>query len=64
MQTHAPTHTQTHSQAKEEGELLRTLKQKDVFRTVHSGRETKKGSSMTLHSGHPRVTSGLMDTPI
>lgn len=36
-------------QAEEEEGLLRTFKQKDIFRKVLLSRETKKGSDMTLH---------------
>lgn len=42
------TYTQN-CQAKEEGELLRFFKQKDIFRKVLLSGETKKGSDMMLH---------------
>lgn len=50
VQTHADTHTHTQRcQAKEEGGLLRTFKQKDIFRKVLLSEETKGGSDMTSH---------------
>lgn len=64
MFKHVNTHRHTQCcQAKEEGWLLRTIKQKVVFRTVHLSRETKRGSTMTLQWGNLRVTGGVMDTP-
>lgn len=42
---------------------MRTIKQKVVFRMVHLSRETKRGSTVTLHRGNLRVTGGVMDTP-
>lgn len=56
------TNVQTHKHtAKQRRKEVWTIKQKDIFRTEHLSRETKRGSGMMSYL---RVTSGVTDTPI